>query len=235
MLSRKNYNLFGVQAFVAIGLLSGCVVTSTPTGTTGTGGSTPTTTVGTGGESGEGGAGVGGGATTTTTTTSTGTGGDVCVGETGSGVIDDCDHLNITPPSHGGGASAICGPGLNEEPPGYGLCTRGFKIFNTGAATTLVDCLATIGVQDSCKDAPLLACIDKMYDSECVIPAIKVACGDIKTSCAASPFDEIQCTKDLNPLSEDGVIEFGNCMNNADPGLSCQEAYDACHAEVLSF
>ena len=230
MLSRKNYVLLGVQAFAALGLLSGCFVTSTPTGTSGAGGSTLTTSVGTGGEAstgvgGEGGAGVGGG-TTTATTTSTSTGGGVCVGETGAGVVGDCDHLNITPPSHGGGASAICGAGLNEEPPGYGLCTRGFKIFNTGAATTLVDCLATIGVQDSCKDAPLLACIDKMYDSECEIPAIKESCGDIKTSCGTDPFDAVQCAKDLNPLSEAGVKDFGDCMNNADPALNCQQAYD---------
>jgi hypothetical protein len=223
---------------VAIGLLSGCVITeSTTTGTTGAGGSSPTTTtsVGTGGEGGEGGGGVGGGTTTTTTTTSTGTGGGMCVGETGTGVVADCDDLNITPPSHGGGASAICGPNLNEEPPGYGLCTRGFEIFNTGAATTLVECLATIGVQDSCKEAPLLACIDKMYDAECEIPAIKVSCGDIKDSCKDDPFDAVQCAKDLNPLSEAGMMQFGTCMNNADSTLNCQQAYDVCHAEVLSF
>lgn len=236
MLSRKNYVLLGVQAFAAIGLLSGCFINSTPTGTTGAGGSILTTSVGTGGEGttgvgGEGGGGVGGG----TTGTSTGTGGGTCVGETGKGVVADCDDLNITPPSHGGGASATCGPKQDEEPPGYGLCTRGFEIFNTGAASTLLNCLATIGVQDRCKDALLDACIDKMYDSACEIPAIKAACGDIKTSCMNDPFDAVQCGKDLNPLSEAGVMEFGDCMNNADPTLNCQQAYDACHAEVLQY
>ena len=236
MLSR-NYSIsLGVQAFMAVGLLSGCFIQQSPTsGTTGAGGSPSTTSVGTGGGGGEGGGGVGGGTTTTTTTTSTGTGGVMCVGETGTGVVAQCDKMNITPPSHGGGASAICGPNLNKEPPGYGLCTRGFEIFNTGAATTLVDCLSTIGVQDSCKEAPLLACIDKMYDLECEILAIKVACGDIKDSCKDDPFDAVQCGKDLNPLSETGVKQFGTCMNNADPTLNCQQAYDLCHAEVLSF
>jgi hypothetical protein len=255
MLSRKTYNSLGVQALVAIGLLSGCVITeTTTTGTTGAGGSPSTTSVGTGGEGGRGGAGVGGGttstsstsssstsssttttsSTTTSSTSSTGTGGGMCVGETGTGVVDDCDDLNITPPSHGGGASAICGPNFDQEPPGYGLCTHGFAIFNTGAATTLVKCLATIGVQDSCKEAPLVACIDKMYDSACEIPAIKDACADIKASCVASPFDDVQCAEDLNPLSEAGVMKFGDCMNSADMMLTCQQAYDLCHTEVLN-
>lgn len=229
MLSRKNYILLGTQAFVAIGLLSGCIISETTTGSANTGGSATTVTVGAGGETGQGGAGVGGG-----TTGTTGAGGTACVGETGAGVVADCDKLNITPPSHGG-ASKLCGDAFDQDPPGYGLCTRGFEIFTAGASTVLVKCLATIGVQDACKEPPLDTCIDTMYDALCESADIKAACGDIKTSCAADAFDDVQCAKDLNPLSETGVMQFGKCMNDADPALNCQGAYDSCYGQVFSY
>ncbi len=222
MLSRKNYILLGTQAFVAIGLLSGCVITETPSGSANTGGSATTVTVGAGGETGEGGAGVGG------------SGGAACVGETGEGVVADCDKLNITPPSHGG-ASKLCGDAFDQDPPGYGLCTRGFELFTAGASSELVKCLATIGVQDACNLPPLDACIDTMYDALCESADIKAACADIKDSCAGDPLDDVQCAKDLNPLSEDGVIQFGKCMNDADPNLNCQGAYDSCYALIFSY
>ncbi len=225
MLSRKNYILLGTQAFVAIGLLSGCVITEATSGSANTGGSATTVTVGAGGETGEGGAGVGG---------SGGTGGAACVGETGEGVVTDCNKLNITPESHGG-ASKLCGDAFDQDPPGYGLCTRGFELFTAGAASELVKCLATIGVQDACNVPPLDACIDKMYDALCVSADIKAACADIKSSCLADPLDDVQCAKDLNPLSQDGVMQFGKCMNDADATLNCQQAYDSCYGQVFSY
>lgn len=227
MLSRKNYILLGSQAAIAIGLLSGCVITETTSGSSNTGGTNPSTTVGVGGESAEGGAGGGGGGTT-------GTGGSTCVGEDGENVVSDCNKLNITPPSQGGG-SKLCGPNFDENPPGYQLCTRGFEIFTAGASSVLVKCLATIGVQDACNQPPLDACIDTMYDALCVSEAIKTACGDIKESCGADPLDAVQCGKDLNPLSETGVMMFGKCMNDADPTLNCQQAYDTCYGEIFSY
>lgn len=233
MLVRKNYVFLGIQAFVATGLLAGCVITESPTGSTGAGGTmttATTTTTATTGTGGEGGSGVGGG-----TTTSTGTGGVACVGETGKGVVADCDNLNITPESHGGGASPICGPNLDEEPPGYVVCTRGFTLFNPGAATTLVECLATIGVESACKSDPLQACVDKMFADECVIPAITTTCDSIKTQCGADPFDAVQCGKDLNPFSDAGVMEISTCFNKVDPTISCQKAFDDCYTEVFTF
>src|SRR4051812_8105408 len=121
MLARNSHVFNGFKALVAAGLLTGCIVTE---GT----GTLPTTT-GTGsGTGGDGGA----AATTTATSGTTGTGGGVsCVGETGKAVIDDCDGLKITPVSHGGGASPICGANLDEEPAGYYLCTHAFDLFNT--------------------------------------------------------------------------------------------------------
>ncbi len=212
MLSRKNYILLGTQAFVAIGLLSGCIVTETTSGSANTGGSATTVTVGAGGESGEGGAGVGG---------SGGTGGAACVREAGEGVVADCDKLNITPPSHGG-ASKLCGDAFDQDPRATGSARAASSSSPTARRARLVKCLATIGVQDACNQPPLDACIDKMYDALCASAAIKAACADIKTSCGADAFDDVQCAKDLNPLSDAGVMQFGKCMNDADPTLNCQ-------------
>src|SRR5438046_3116784 len=100
MLARKLYAILGAQAFVAAGMLAGCISTGSPTGgtgtsggggepgTTGTGGetSTSTTTTGTGTGTGTGGSGVGGSG-----------GGAMCIGETGKGLVTDCDKMNITP------------------------------------------------------------------------------------------------------------------------------------------
>ena len=207
--------------------------TSTTTGAGGQGGGGATTVTSTAtGNGGSGGVGGQGGASTAATSTSTG--GVMCVGETGTGVIADCDQLNITPPSHGG-PSKLCGDAFDKDPPGYGLCTRGFGIFTTGAASSLVQCLATIGVQDACNLPPLDACIDTMYAALCESAAIKADCGDIKASCGADPLDAVQCAKDLIPLNEAGVMQFGKCMNDADPSLLCQQAYDACYAQVFNF
>ncbi len=235
MLSTKNYVLLGFQAAVAIGLLSGCVITSSPTG----------------GSSGGGGGGSGGsggsdatvtstvGATTTTTTgvgggttTTSGTGGTACVGETGTAMVADCEKINIAPAA---GASSSCGPNLNEAPPGYGLCKRGFDLFNPGAATNLVSCLGKIGVQDECKTDPLQACVDGMFADECVIASIATSCGGIKMTCGNDPFDAAKCATDLNPFSDAGLTELSTCINSADPTLTCQAAYDKCYTEVLTF
>jgi hypothetical protein len=233
MLARKNYILLGVQAFVAIGLLSGCIINETTTGAAGTGGTSATTTTGTTattGTGGDGGSGVGGG-----TTSTTGTGGSACIGETGKGVLADCDGLNITPVSHGGAAHSSCGATLDQDPPGYGLCTRGFTLFNPGAATTLVECLATIGVQDECNTEPLQVCIDKMFKEECDIASIATACEGIKSTCGADPFDAAKCAVDLNPFSDAGLNELSDCINATDPAVSCQKAYDDCYTQVFTF
>lgn len=230
MLARKNYIFLGLQAFATVGLLSGCIITNeTTTSTSGPGGSAAsTTTTATSTTGGEGGAGVGGG--------TTGAGGaTACVGETGHGVVADCDNLNITPVSHGGAAASKCGPNFNEEPPGYGLCTNGFTIFNAGAATTLVECLALIGVQDECKTEPLQACIDKVYDDECEITSIKDDCQGFKAACGADPFDAAQCASDLNPFSDTGTKLLSECINATDVSVSCQKAYDDCYTQVFTF
>jgi hypothetical protein len=230
MLARKDYIFLGVQAFLAIGLLAGCVVTTGPTGSGGTSG---VTTSGSEATTGVGGGGVGGATSATTATTGTaGTGGGACVGETGTAAIAECDKLNIAPAS---GASSSCGPNMDEAPPGYGLCKRGFDLFNPGATTTLVDCLATIGVQDECHTDPLQVCVDKMFKDECVIASIGTSCDGIKTTCGADPFDAAKCATDLNPFSDKGLAELSACINMTDPAVPCQKAYDDCYTQVLTF
>jgi hypothetical protein len=227
MLARKNYILLGTQAFIAIGLLAGCVVTTGPTGAGGSSGVTTGTSEATTAT------GVGGGTSATTATTATsGTGGGACVGETGTGTIAECEKLNIAPAA---GASSSCGPNMDEAPPGYGLCKRGFDLFNPGAVTSLVDCLATIGVQDECKTDPLQACVDKMFKDECVIASVGTSCDGIKTTCGADPFDSAKCATDLNPFSDKGLTELSDCINMTDPAVACQKAYDDCYTQVLTF
>ena len=228
MLARKNYIFLGIQAFIAIGLLAGCVVTTGPTGAGGSSGVTSSTAEAA--TTGVGGGGVGG-ATSATSATS-GTGGGACVGETGTAAIAECDKLNIAPAS---GASSSCGPNMNEAPPGYGLCKRGFDLFNPGAVTSLVDCLATIGVESECKTDPLQTCVDKMFKDECVIASIGASCDVIKTTCGADPFDAAKCATDLNPFSDKGLAEVSDCINTTDKAVACQKAYDDCYTQVLTF
>lgn len=225
MLSRKNYIFLGIQASVAIGLLAGCVVTSGPTGSGGTSETTSTTVTTATTTT------VGSGSSTSATTTS-GTGGTGCVGEDGKAVIGDCELLNIAPAS---GASSSCGPNLNEAPPGYGLCKRGFTLFNPGAVSNLVACLGTIGVQDECKTEPLQACVDAMFKEECVIASIVTSCDGIKMTCGTDPFDAAKCATDVNPFSDTGLMELADCINMADATLTCQAAYDGCYDQVLTF
>ena len=115
-------------------------------------------------------------------------------------MIADCEKLNIAPAS---GASSTCGVAVNEAPPGYGLCKRGFEIFNPGATTSLVDCLATIGVQDECHIPPLQVCVDKTFADECVIASIGMSCDGIKTTCGADPFDAATCARVRGPAGLD--------------------------------
>jgi hypothetical protein len=238
MLARKFGVFFGLVAFTGAAALEACVITEGPTGSTGSGGATSAATTdaattGTGSTTAT--TGVGGGTATTAATTGTGTGGSACIGDMGKGVVGDCDKMNITPSSHGGGAASICGMNLDEDPPGYGLCTRGFTIFTTGAATDLQTCLAAIGVQDECKTDPLQVCVDTMFKDACISADIQTSCDGIKTTCGTDPFDSAKCAKDMNPFSNAGLMEVETCINMTDPSVACQKAYDDCYATTMSF
>ncbi|MFO0759788.1 MAG: hypothetical protein U0359_25090 [Byssovorax sp.] len=226
MLTPKVLGLFSAGALVIAGMLGGCVIVdSTSTGTTGSGGeSSSTTSTGQGGEA----TGTGGSSTGTG-----GSGGTSCVGADGPHTVADCDTMNITPKTHGGGAAVSCGPNLDQEPPGYLACVHAFSVFTTGAASDLQDCLALIGVEDECTDEKWQACIDAMFKDACPSQDIDDACAAIGTTCGADPFDVAQCSGDLAPFNNDGLKLFQDCFNahDMDP---CQMAYDTCFTEVLT-
>jgi hypothetical protein len=211
-------------------LAGACVITSTTTNDTstttthtneGAGGSIPAGGAGgTGGQISAGGAGGGGGA--------------ACVSATGTGVTTAaCEDMNITPPPNG--QSMLCvAPDYDQPPPGYLVCNRGFEIYTAGQAEDLQACLAQIGVQDACDEALVLACIDQMYNDGCIQADVVTYCTGIATACDPDPFDADQCAADLNPFGEAGLAELTTCFNDADPTLTCQQAYDTCFTTVAS-
>ena len=169
-----------------------------------------------------------------------GTGGEIstggnasCVDATGTGVaVSACDDMNITPPPQG--QSMLCGQNFDQPPPGYLVCQRGFSIYTAGQAEDLQACLAQIGVQDACTDELVIACVDQMYNAACTQQDVIDFCNGIATSCNPDPFDAGTCASDLNPFGQAGLSDITDCINNADPGLTCQEAYDQCFQTVAS-
>ena len=166
--------------------------------------------------------------TTSTTTTSTGS----CVGETGARAAADCKTMNIAPES---GASSICGAGNNEPPPGYGVCLRGFQIWTAGAASNLRDCLALVGVQNACDIDRVQTCVDGMWAAACDRAEVTTFCDGLKTQCGTSPFDATQCKGDMRPFSTAGMNEMVTCMNAQSSSLTCQQVFDVCSGDVLSY
>jgi hypothetical protein len=190
--------------------------------------------------------------TTTTHTTSQGAGGSVptggsggiggeiptggstsCVDATGTGVsVSACDDMNITPPPQG--QSMLCGQNYDQPPPGYLVCQLGFGIYTAGQAEDLAACLAQIGVEDACTEELVVACVDQTYNDACTQQDVIDYCDGIATTCEPDPFDAGQCASDLNPFGQAGLSEINDCINNADPNLTCQEAYDLCFQTVAS-
>jgi hypothetical protein len=235
MLVRRHSPIFVIQGLLVVGLLGGCIVEA------GSGGHGGVGSAGVG-SSGVGGSGVGGEPYTAgvggdysgvggADTTSTGTGGASCVGESGSGSVLDCDEMNIAPAQ---GAASICGPSKNEPPIGYAVCNRGFTIFTIGAATYLQQCLSLIGVQDECELSPVQNCIDDTFAVACDDQRIALTCQDISSQCGGG-FDTARCTSDLRAFSDSGLTELESCISVIDPTLTCQQAFDACYEQVLTF
>jgi len=214
-------------------LMGACIIKSTTTDDdthTTTTTTTPTGEGGSGGSIATGGSGGVGGEISTG-----GSGGASCVDATGSGMtVAACDQMNITPETHGGAATGCVAPNYDQDPPGYLVCVRGFEIYNDGQVEDLQACLASIGVQDACDEALATGCVDQMYNDACPRQEIVDACNTMQAQCDPDPFDAAQCAGDLNPFSDAGLTELTDCINNADPGLTCQEAYDLCFQTVAS-
>ena len=186
----------------------------------------PTTTSGTGGTGGTGGAGGAGNG-------GAGGGGGSCVGVDGTGVaVTACDMMNISPQSVGGPASSICGANQNEDPPGYDYCLAGFDVYTSGSFENFQACLANIGVEpaNACDQQLVFDCVAKVYNEACQRAEIDELCEGFETDCAniGQTFDIVKCSIDLAPLSNVGVQEYGDCVNDAPPEETCQQAHDLC-------
>ena len=223
MLARHR-SAFLALCFLVPAALAGCTVkdteTETPINTTAD--ATSSSSGGQGGNGGDGGTGGGTGGTG-----GTGGGTTECVDAQGTGqTAGACDEMNIAPAQ----GATQCGA---EGGPGYRTCGRGFVIFNPGQAEYLYSCLSTIGVQNACDVPPVQDCITKMYETACASTEIPAACESMSMQCGG--LDVATCTTDLNPFSAAGLQEIVDCINNSDPNLTCQEAYDACYPQVMSF
>ncbi|AUX47890.1 hypothetical protein SOCE26_094160 [Sorangium cellulosum] len=151
--------------------------------------------------------------------------------------VEACEDLAIAPAS---GAHAQCGEDRDEEPIGYRLCKRAFTLFAPSHAADLVDCLSDIGVQYECDIEPVQECLTEMYENACPNQALEL-CNEITEQCIDledETFNPGQCAVDLNPFSDAGVTELGDCMNEgfgADENLTCRAAYTDCYQIVMSF
>lgn len=239
MLARHRHSFLALTLILPA-LYGGCVVTTGEDTdndvdqTTGSGVSTSSSTGGgdggqggDGGEGGEGGQGGDGG--------EGGEGGEggseACIEDSdGNLTVAACDELNIAPAQ---GATSQCGDNGDEEPIGYRFCKHGFAIFAPGHAADLVDCLSDIGVERACDLDPVQGCMNRTYANACPNQAVEI-CDLISDSCDAGAFDVATCAADLNPFNATAEEDLVECMN-ADLSLSCQDAYNACYREALSF
>lgn len=245
---RVNFAVF-ISSFVAVAALtSGCVIVggtnnnnsggSGGQGGAGVGGSGSSSSAGTGGQGqggqggGGGGAGVGGAG---------GSGGGCVKPEDGSSDALACDAMNITPTSAGGTAKSVCDDmgGTNGafDPPGYGGCKHGFTVFTHGAANTLQDCLATIAGDPAtaCALKPVSDCFFEASIKACPSQISADTCDKIGTACsgAGQAFDPAACLIQLNPMLDAAIATLVDQFNNADPSLSCQDAFDQAYSNVV--
>ncbi|UQA61528.1 hypothetical protein [Polyangium aurulentum] len=244
MLSRGNLAIIFTSLLTAA-LSSGCIIVGNGTsggdggsggagvgGRENTGGSGGTNVGGAGGEGGAGvgGAGGQGGAG----------GGSSCVGPADSDgkTVSSCDTMQITPKPTGP-ALSICGPTMDEQPPGYGVCKRGFEIYTPGAAATLQGCLDKITVEpaNACDMNKVTACVGDMYKAACPSQSAANACEAIaKQICVNETFDTSGCLLEVNPFSDKALQDLANCISMTDPNqVTCQKAYDDCFIEISSY
>ncbi len=237
MLALNRLASLALHFVIPAALLTGCVVkkvdsdddhhnSSTNTsgsGTTGSGGSGGS---GGGGQGGSGGGqgGSGGGETCSPSYPS-------CVGQTAQCAYDtdSCTRLNIAPEQ--GATQCVSEP--MQQPLGYRLCNQAFTQFNPGAAEYLYTCLETIGVQYACDVEPVQTCINEVWTDACVSDTITQFCTDVLLPCG---IEQAACGEDLKVFSDSGLDALVTCINDeADPQLSCPEAYDFCYTKAMTF
>jgi hypothetical protein len=224
MHARRLFPVFSVPGLIAAGLLSGCIITA------GSGGSGSHSTTGSDGDGGYGG--YGGEADTTSGGSGGSGGGESCVGSEGKGFAADCDDLNIAPNR---GAPKVCPPPENLTPLGYGACVHAYAIYTNGSADEFRECLATIGVEDTCTDSLVKDCVDKMYADACEDDTVVDNCNILAAGCTGSePFDKVRCNEDLRPLNDEGLKQLQECYASNDQ-VPCQTAYTDCYDKLLDY
>jgi hypothetical protein len=69
-----------------------------------------------------------------------------------------------------------------------------------------------------------------MYDGACETPAANDACAQIGEACGAAgqSFDVPGCKGTLKVFNKTNIELIPECMNDQDPNLDCQMAFDAC-------
>lgn len=228
------------RASLSIGLpavllfLGGCIIVDGSTssggfaGGGGTGNTTKTTASSSSSSSGKGGAGGEG----TSSNASVGGSGGGCVKE-GDGMLDklSCEKLNTW-------GKPNC-PDM-FPPLANGTCTRGFEIYQSGAADVLSKCLQGIlgDPTNACDTAQVSACVDLMYKSACPDDFIANTClNTLPQGCnVGTVFDTQTCQQQLNPFNSAAVTELINCMNDlAATEPDCNKAYSTCFDQVRSF
>jgi hypothetical protein len=243
-MTRATLGILFASIFAAASVTGCIIVTDGSTSGGGFGGNGGTGGQGTGGTEaqGTGGAGVGGtgGQGTGGAGGAGGQGGSGCVDPAGTGKTGaSCDMMNITPKSHGGAALSTCGATKDQDPPGYGTCVLGFKIYRPGDAETLQSCLAKIGVEpaNACDIKQVSTCVNTMYKAACENPTAVKACNDLATvTCKGEPFDTQKCMDYLLTFNSDGLNKVAACMAASDPAKeTCLQAFDRCFGEATTF
>ncbi len=237
MLSRTTF-AFILASLGLAATATGCIIVGPIDDNTG--GSNSVTTVGNGGA---------GGSSSDTATSSTGTGGQggqggtgggsMCVGTDGSSTVASCDAMNITPSTAGGPATLCQANGMTFNPPGYDLCKHVFGIYTKGAAGFVQACLSNIGVEPSnaCDQAQVDKCASQVFNAVCPSASAADKCNTIGTACtsAGQKFDTQLCQTELNPFNDKATTELVTCINQTDPSVKCQQAYDDCYAKLTTY
>jgi hypothetical protein len=162
--------------------------------------------------------------------TSTGVGGGdpYCVDGEGTGETSAvCDDLAISLSNAG-----MCQDGFS--PLGYAACNHAFEIWEPGFAEELAFCLSYIPTEDACDEQPVIDCVQELYTDSCDVPFIEDTCQYWADTCsdAGETLDVDQCSSDMTPFSDEGILRVSDCMNETDG--TCQERYDYCFEEVTA-
>jgi hypothetical protein len=134
------------------------------------------------------------------------------------------------------GGPGLCGAGMDELPYPYEVCGFASAAFTYGAFDFLFNCLKDIPASDACVAPPVDDCAEKMFANACPTFTADEACGAISDACTAAgqAFDVPSCGVTLAVFSEDSIALVGECMNEQDPSLDCQMAFDLCIEKALT-